>query len=67
MYQPLHLLLGQAVAWHHLQEQRLVVVGNVAQVRGQAVELVVSLALHGFASRQLEPLLNNFRIGNTFK
>jgi len=67
VYQPPHLLLGQTVAGHHLQEQCLVVVGNVAQVRGQAVELVVALALHGFATRQAEPLLDYFRIGYPLK
>ena len=67
MYQPPHLLLGEAVAGHHLQEQRLVVVDDVAQVRGQAMELVVALALYRFTTCQLEPLSDNFRIGNPLK
>ena len=67
MYQPPHLLLGEAVAGHHLQEQRLVVIRNIAQVRGQAMELVVALALHRFATRQLEPLLNNLTIWHPLK
>ena len=64
MYQSPHLLLGQAVAGHHLKHQCFVVVGDVAQVRGQAVQFVVALAGHGFATRQAEPLGDDGGVGD---
>ena len=50
-----HLLLVQSVARHEAQHQFFPVVGDVSQVRGQAVQLVVALALLRFASGQLPP------------
>ena len=66
-YQPLHLFFGQAVAGHHPEEERLVVVRDVAQVGGQPVELVVPFAFDGLAACQFEPAGDDFRIGDALE
>ena len=58
----LHFLLREAVAGHDFQQKPLVVVRDVAQVVGQAVQLGVALARRGFAARQREPLADDFRV-----
>ena len=50
-----HFLLVEPVAGHDAQKERFVVVGNVTQVRSQAVKAVVALTRHGLPSRQAEP------------
>ena len=56
MYQPLHLFLRQTIAGHDLKEQRFIIVRDVAQMRSQAMEAVVALALDRLASCLAEPL-----------
>ena len=62
-----HLVLLQSVAGEDLEQVLLVVVRDVPQVRGQSVELGVSLARLRLSPIASEPFLDDGGVGGVFE
>ena len=67
MDQSAHLFFRKVVTGHDVQEQRFVVVRNVAQVRRQAMQAGVALALLRFTTRETKPFGDDIFIRNALE
>ena len=62
-----HLVFRQSISGHDGKQRLLVVIRDVAQVRGKTVQPVVALSLLRLAARTAEPLGDDVRVGDALE